>query len=69
MVTIVVRIVVKLVPYSLSLSDIIKGKIQFNPLKFQEIFNLNLKVLKLAVYPPEVSKSGKVNLLLTFLSN
>jgi hypothetical protein len=39
-----------------------KGKFSLPPLKFQEIFNLNPKVSKLTVYPPEVSKSGKVNL-------
>jgi hypothetical protein len=42
------------------------GKIQFTPLKFQGFFNLNSKVLKLAVYPPKVSKSGKVNLSVNF---
>jgi hypothetical protein len=34
------------------------GKIQFTPLKFQGFFNLNPKVSKLIVYPPEVSKNG-----------
>jgi hypothetical protein len=49
--------------------DNIKGKFQFTSLKFQEIFNLNPKISKLVVYLPEVSKSGKVNLPLTFPSN
>jgi hypothetical protein len=38
----------------------------FYPTKFQEIFNLNPKVLKLIVYSPEVSKSCKINILLSF---
>jgi hypothetical protein len=38
------------------------GKIQFTPLKFQEFFNLNPKISKLAVYLFEVSKSGNLNL-------
>jgi hypothetical protein len=42
------------------------GKIQFTPLKFQELFNLNPKVSKLVVYPSEVSKSGNLNLPSTF---
>jgi hypothetical protein len=45
------------------------GKIQFTPLKFLGIFNLNPKVSKLTVYSLEVLKSSKVNLLLTFSSN
>jgi hypothetical protein len=36
------------------------------PLKFQGFFNLNPKVSKLAVYPPEVPKNGNLNLLLKF---
>jgi hypothetical protein len=47
----------------------IKEKIQFTPLKYQGIFNLNPKVSKLAAYPLDVSKSGKMNLPLTFPSN
>jgi hypothetical protein len=44
-----------------------KGKIQFTPLKFQRFFNLNSKVLKLAVYSLEVSKSGNLNLPLKWM--
>jgi hypothetical protein len=36
------------------------------PLKFQRVFNLNHKVSKLAVYSPEVSKSGNLNFSLKF---
>jgi hypothetical protein len=35
------------------------GKIQFTPLKFQGFFNLNSKVLKLAVYPLKFQKVAK----------
>jgi hypothetical protein len=34
--------------------------------QFQGFFNLNPKVSKLAVYPPEVSKNGNLNLSLKF---
>jgi hypothetical protein len=37
-------------------------KIQFTPLRSQGFLNLNSKVSKLAVYPPEVSKSDNLNL-------
>jgi hypothetical protein len=43
-----------------------QGKIQFTPLKFWGFFNLNPKVSKLAVYPPEVSKIDNLNLMLKF---
>ena len=46
--------------------DLFLRKIQLTPLKFQEFFNLNSKVLKLAVYIPEVSKSSNLNLPSTF---
>jgi hypothetical protein len=42
------------------------GKIHFTPLKFQDFFNFNPKISKLAIYPPEVSKSGNLNPPLTF---
>jgi hypothetical protein len=45
---------------------IIIGPNSVYPLKFQEFFNLNLKVSKLTVYPPEVSKNGNLNILLKF---
>ena len=45
------------------------GKIHFTPMKFQGVFNLNPKVSKLTVYPPEVLKTCKINLLLTFSGN
>jgi hypothetical protein len=48
------------------LGYLLLGKIQFTPLKFQEFFNLNPKVSKFVVYPPEVSKSGNLNLPLKF---
>jgi hypothetical protein len=35
-------------------------------MKFQRVFNLNPKISKLAVYLPEVSKSGKVNPSINF---
>jgi hypothetical protein len=38
-----------------------KGKNSLYPLKFQGFFNFNPKVSKLAIYPPEVSKSGNLN--------
>jgi hypothetical protein len=42
------------------------GKIHFTPLKFQGFFNFNPKVLKLAIYSPEVSKNGNINSPLNF---
>jgi hypothetical protein len=41
-------------------------KNHFISLKFQEFFNLNLKVLELAIYPHEVSKSFNLNHPLIF---
>jgi hypothetical protein len=43
-----------------------RGENSLYPLKFQGFFNCNPKVSKLAIYPPEVSKSGNLNPLLTF---
>jgi hypothetical protein len=37
----------------------IMGKIHFTPLKFQWVFNLNPKVLKLVVYPLKFQKVAK----------
>jgi hypothetical protein len=43
-----------------------RAKFSLLPLKFQEFFNLNLKVSKLTIYPLEVSKNGNLNIPLKF---
>jgi hypothetical protein len=44
----------------------IKGQNSVYPSKFQEFFNLNPKILKLTIYPPEVSRSDNLNISLKF---